>query len=172
MACEAIMSQSVLRLYQHVFTKKNKNLSPSLLLPSVANPFHRASNNSSFRSLVICSVTAPARICVVFVRPHQYLLAILECENMFLNSSEAWTAALKGRLCSTRKPEENSSAFTTFWSKFSVTHLAPKLVVSTHSIYIKQNLHLSRISEWIWFYYTTDHWISHNIFYSLTKAKP
>ena len=166
------MSQSVLRLYQHVFTKKNKNLSPSLLLPSVANPFHRASNNSSFRSLVICSVTAPARICVVFVRPHQYLLAILESENMFLNSSEAWTAALKGRLCSTRKAQENSSAFTTSWSKFSVTHLAPKLVVSTHSIYIKQNLHLSRISEWIWFYYTTDHWISHNIFYSLTKAKP
>ena len=34
-----------------------------------------------------------------------------------------------------------------------------------HTQYIKQNLHLSRISERIWIYYTTNCWISHISFF-------
>ena len=77
---------------------------------------------------MIYFATAPVRICVVFVRPHRYLIIILESGNMFLNSLTSWSAVLKGRLCLTRKPEKSSSAFTTFWSKFAVVDLAPKSV--------------------------------------------
>ena len=59
---------------------------------------------------------------------HRYLFTILESGNMFLNSLPAWSAVLKERLCSTRKPVKSSSAFTTFWSKCAVVELAPKLV--------------------------------------------
>ena len=154
--------------------------------------------------LVICFATAPVRICAVFVRPHRYLFIILESGNMFLNSLTAWSAVLKGRLCLARKPEKSSSAFSSFWSKFAVVDLAPKLVTffvvvlhpyilipyphityrlkcpcvywshfllhvqqwnCFHTHYIKQNLHLCGISEWTWIYYTTNHWIPHNILF-------
>ena len=62
------------------------------------------------------------------MRPHRYLIIILESGNMFLNSLTAWSAVLKGRLSLTRKPEKSSSAFTTFWSKFAAVDLAPKSV--------------------------------------------
>lgn len=54
---------------------------------------------------------------------HRYLFTILESGNMFLNSLPAWSAVLKERLCSTRKPEERCSAFSTFWSNFAVVEL-------------------------------------------------
>ena len=47
---------------------------------------------------------------------------------MFLNSLAAWSAISKRRLCSTRKPEKSSSAFITFWSKFSLAELDSKLL--------------------------------------------
>ena len=77
----------------------------------------RINNSSSFRSLVtvICFATAPVSIFAVFVRPHQYLFTILESGNIIINSLAAWSAVLKGRLCSSRKPEKGSSAFATFW---------------------------------------------------------
>ena len=104
-----------------------KFITSSLLL-SVANPYQGVNNSSSFRSLVICFETAAANICVIFVRPHRYLFTILESGKMFLNSLAAWSAVVKGSSCSTRKPEKSSLAFTTFWSKFAVAELAPKLV--------------------------------------------
>ena len=36
-----------------------------------------------------------------------------------------------------------------------------------HTQHMKQNLHFSGISKGIWIYYTTNHWLSHNIFLSL-----
>ena len=37
-----------------------------------------------------------------------------------------------------------------------------------HTQHIARNLHLSRISEWIWICYTTNGWILHNVSYSMT----
>ena len=34
-----------------------------------------------------------------------------------------------------------------------------------HTQHMKQNLHFSGICKWIWIYYTTNHWLSHNIVY-------
>ena len=62
-----------------------KNLSPSSLLPSVANPYQPVSNSSSFRSLVIFFATAPVSTYVVFVQSHRCLFNILESGSMFLN---------------------------------------------------------------------------------------
>ena len=170
-------------------TKMGRNLSSLLLLPSLANPYQRVNNSSSFRSLVICSATALVSISAIFVEPHRYLFIILESGNMFLNSLEAWFAVLKGRLCSSRKREiSRNSTFTTFWSKFVGAELSlrqnrlvffdvvqhPQISYDLicpcvywyyfplnvqhrnhfHTPYIKQNLHLSGISEWIWIYYT------------------
>ena len=127
MSCQAMMSQSVLNLYQHIFLNR-PDLSSLSLFPSVANPNQRVSDSSSFRSLLSCFATTPVSICVVFVWPHQYLFTILQSGNVFLNTLAAWFAVLKERLCSTWKPEKSSSAFTTFWFKFLglVVELAPK----------------------------------------------
>ena len=108
--------------------KTGKNLSTSSLLPFGANPYQRINNSSYFRLLVICYATAPVSICVVFVRPHRYLFTILESGNISLNSLAAWSAVIKGMLRSVRKPEKNSSTFTTFWFKFAVAEIAPKSV--------------------------------------------
>ena len=48
------------------------------------------------------------------MQSHRYLFTIWESRNMFLNSLAVWSALVKGRSCSTRKPEKSSSAFTTF----------------------------------------------------------
>ena len=109
-------------------TKTGKNLSTSSLLPFVANPYQRINNSSYFRLLVICYATAPVSICVVFVRPHRYLFTILESGNISLNSLATWSAVIKGMLRLVRKPEKNSSTFTTFWFKFAVAEIAPKSV--------------------------------------------
>ena len=45
-------------------------------------------------------------------------------QNKPLKPTQIW---LKARLCSARNPEKSSPAFTTFWFKFAVTELAPKL---------------------------------------------
>ena len=58
------------------FSKTGKNLSFSSSLPSVANPYQRVNNSSSFRSLVICFATAPIRICVVFC-DHIFICSLL-----------------------------------------------------------------------------------------------
>ena len=86
------------------FSKTGKNLSFSSSLPSVANPYQRVNNSSSFRSLVICFATAPIRICVVFVWSHFYLFTTLKSGTIFLNSLAPWSGLLKGSLCSTGKP--------------------------------------------------------------------
>ena len=70
-------------------TKMGKNLSPSLLLPSVANPCLRVNNSSYFRSLVICFATALVNICVVFMRSNWYFFTCLESGNMSLDSLTA-----------------------------------------------------------------------------------
>ena len=72
-------------------TKTDKNLSSLLLLPSVADPYQRVNNSSSFRSLVTCPVpeTALVSTSAVFVQPHRYLFTILGSGNMFLNSLAA-----------------------------------------------------------------------------------
>ena len=85
-------------------TKTGKNLSSLLLLPSVANPYQRVNNSSSFRPLVIFSATALVSIFAVFVQPDRYSFTILESGNMFLDSLAAWSAVMKQGLCSTRKP--------------------------------------------------------------------
>ena len=105
MACQAMISQSVLNLYQYILLKR-------------AKIYH----------LHHCFPTAPVSVCVVFVRPHWHLFIILESGNMFLDSLAAWSTVFKGRLCSTRKSEKTSSAFTTFWLKFAITNIAPKSV--------------------------------------------
>ena len=100
----------------------------SSLVPSAAIPYQQVNNSSSFRSLVICFATAPVSICVNFMQPYWYLFTALESGNMSQNSLAAWSAVLKGRLCSTRKSEKSSSAFTTFWLKFTVAEIGPKSV--------------------------------------------
>ena len=109
------MSQSVLNLYQHVLLKRAKTY-------HLWHCFHllliQVNNSSSFRSLVICFANDLVNICVVFVWPYRNLFTILESGNMMQNSLAAWSEVLKGRLCSTRKPEKSSS----------VDELAPKLV--------------------------------------------
>ena len=91
-----------------------KYLSSSSLLPSVAKPYQRVEDNSSFKSLTMSFATAPVNIWDVLVRPHEYLFAIFESGNILLNNLEVWSAVAKGRLCSTKNPEKRISALVTF----------------------------------------------------------
>ena len=47
---------------------------------------------------------------------------------MFLNSFAAWSAVLKGKLCSVRTSKKGGTAFTIFWSGFGVAELGPKSI--------------------------------------------
>ena len=109
------MSESVLKL-SSCLTKTGENLSSLSLLPSAVDQYRCVNNSSSFRSLLICIATALVIIHVDFMRPHW--LTILESGNMFLRSSATRCGILKGRLCSTRKPEKSPS----------VAGIAPKFV--------------------------------------------
>ena len=137
----------------------------------------------------------------VAISPESLSTILFILQYFFLNSIAAWSAVLKRRLHTTRKPEKSSSLFITFRFKFAVTELAPILVkflfryaASTYSLCFEMSLCLlisfsppcetlkslphtvheaksshSRISEWIWIYYTTNWWISQNVSLSLTE---
>ena len=88
LAFQAMMSESVLNIYQQVLLKRAKiyhlhhcfhllliHTSESITAPSSGRGllwFGRG-------LLVVCFGTAPVSICVVFVQPHRYLFTILEC---------------------------------------------------------------------------------------------
>ena len=86
---------------------------PLSLLPSV-----ESENGLSLKDSVISSVfslaIAPTSF-LALVRPHLNWLAISESGNILRKRSPAWSAMAIGRLCSTRKLTNRSSAFVVFW---------------------------------------------------------
>ena len=97
----------------------------------------------------------------------QCLLFILESGNKFLNNLQY----PKGRLCSTRKPEKSSLAFPTFWSKFAIAELAPKLVtfLCRCAAYPYPLCCERPCVYWHHLFLHVQHW---NRFHTLQKTKP
>ena len=152
MVWQAMMSQSVLNLYQRVLIKWAKIYHLHHCFITASNSYQWVNNSCSLRSLVNCFTTAPVEL--VFnqkIRKKAVQLSLpfgLSLQSLSLHQNRLifFIVVQNPHVpCALRCP-------CVYWYHFllNVHHWN-----CFHTQYIKQNLHVSGISEWIWIYYTT-----------------